>query len=193
MVISVNNDTNSNGILDITRVSTINRDGQPEQISGHKINASGICRVTGSHISCQGSGFDTIEYQEFSEKSLPVLFEGTPSGEKGNIHWNGYDQTIETYRTDADQFYVDLPCVFRWSNQSLMRKLELILLFICNVVFIFTLLLLLALFAAKIKDIRTSFLNNKRLVFFSFLLIDLDNTSHDNGKNLQVWQKPPFI
>jgi hypothetical protein len=203
--------------LSILEIVSISPEKTSSVVPYYKIITAGGCQQKNIGIMCLGNEKGTIEYQEFSNNSLSILLEGSPSGGKFQTSYNNKIQTIDTYRANDDQFSITIPYFFDWQYQSVARKAEIILIFLSNSIFIFSLLVLLSYTVSRGNEFVQYVKENKKIAFSILVLIatvianlllfqnyqkmdlyrlqrvpgntliDLDMTSHDNKSNLQVY------
>jgi hypothetical protein len=203
--------------LSILEIVSISPENTSSVIPYYKIITTGGCQQKKIGIGCLGNEKGTIEYQEFSNNSLSILLEGSPTGGEFQTSYNNKIQTIDTYRENDDQFSIAIPYYFDWQYQSVARKAEIILIFLSNSISIFFLLALLFYIFSRGNELVQNVKENKRIAFSILVLIttvisnlllfqnyqkmdiyrlqrvpgntliDLDMTSHDNKSNLQVY------
>jgi hypothetical protein len=201
----------------IPEIMTIDSRSQGTSIPYFQIQTDGECILHNLSFSCGTNKKGTIRFQEFSNNGTKILFQGSPSGAKVNINWNGNNQIIDTYRENEDLFFITYPYQFIWDRQSPTKKIEIILLISSNVVSIYGLILFIFNVKSLITKLMKSFDSNTRIIaavgyllifsignILAFIkyqnedifrlqrvqgnsLIDLDKTSHDNIKNFQVY------
>jgi hypothetical protein len=201
----------------IQELKTYNSSGLTTSIPVHKISYEGTCVIDKIFISCQDNSPGKIRYIEFSNNNLEILIQGSPTGAKLNVIWNGEEQIINTYRATEDLYTVVFPYKYSFERQSFFRKLEIILFFISCSICVFGLFLILIIGIKTFKEFPILYNKATRqmiaigfcllMVLINILafnryqnvdifalqrvkgnsLIDLDNTSTDNIKNLQVY------
>jgi hypothetical protein len=202
-------------ILEIVNIYRSNGT-DPKEPSFH-VSTSGSCQSLAQSYLCNGASEGSIEIEDFSADGMEIVFQGFPNGAQAEIVWNGYSQIFDTRMDTYDQFELLLPYEYNFFRQSLFRKVEFIVIVISIIVTIFMVFeLVLSLF--RVINTKRLFTNYPkfRIVMLVFLLaiginmihftwfqqhdifklqrvhgnslIDLDNSSHDNINQFQVYE-----
>jgi hypothetical protein len=208
---------NNDNFLSILEIISSSPENHSDVIPNYKTSTSGSCLSIGNGIICRGADVGTVIFKDVSNNSFSILLEGSHSDGSVKISLNNESQIVDTKRATDDQFSVSMPYKFQWQNQSTMKKLEIIMVFFSNSVCIFIALLLVVtiivnrinwffnlsqnrnLFIIVLVLIFAIIINLKQFQYFQTTdifklqrvhgntLIDLDNSSHDNIKNLPVY------
>jgi hypothetical protein len=211
------NQQNDAGDLTILEIASVSQDGSSSVIPYYLFTTSGGCSSTKHGFLCKEGQTGSINFENFSSSNISLLLEGSNKGPSFTTNFSGNKLVIDTYSKEDDQFTQLLNYHFIWQMQSLFRKLELLIVFTSAWLIVAALLLLIVSFLKNIKSIVSIWRDNPgfyisliiliilSIVNFSVFsdyqktdlfklqrnpgntLIDLDNTSHSNINNIQLY------
>jgi len=205
------------GDLQILEIAEVLPDGSLSIIPGYKVTTTGGCSSLKDHFICKAGKTGAIDFQAFSSNSISLLLESSKTGPNFKAIFGNETSEISTFKSDDDLFRYVLKYHFSWNTQSLFRKFELLLVFCSVVITLAVVLLAFFVLFSNARDVIKLIQKNREILFsilflqtlfFTNLyffqnyqkfdlyklqrtsgntLIDLDNTSHSNIWNLQVY------